>query len=338
MKTTEMMVEFLIAGILILCSVLFLTLSIFPDYTEQLFNYFGSKDFSLTQVSLFMSVFLAVSYGLGVLSETVGLWPFESLLNLIRKYNREKIEDTHDTMLKLKVFNKVEEKDSDSYTGLMRLFVLKKSNEDALYSEIMSQLNRMRLIRVLFITEVIFLIGCCFNIMHRFDNAAWFLWALVISIIISSSAIILATHRESYRDFMKFVRSCLTNWRSYTILFLFIIQAILLIACCSIIWYKCIYESQDRASWTTERTYQIINVAKNIIDPIAPINKENSTLHRRDTDTANTNSISDSVWLVIALCITISINCTLFAIKRRFERYCKAVIVSFILLYDKDLI
>jgi hypothetical protein len=78
MKTTEVIVEFVIAGILVLISLLLLVEVCDPNSVSQFLTPIGDKIASpLLHQALLLAVLLSVSYGLGIFTEFVGRITFE---------------------------------------------------------------------------------------------------------------------------------------------------------------------------------------------------------------------------------------------------------------------
>lgn len=182
MKTTVLIVEFLVAGILVSLAVVFCAYSIFSDDITGIFNDFHQvfhdstketfneyQNLPLSTSILVTTIFIAIAYGVGILSEYIGLSIFEGRLdtikkNRMRKYLKELKENGADLEKNpiLKKFEgippeKITKKQAISCIGSMRFNVLKESPE--LYQDIASQLHRLRLIRILFLVEVILLVG-----------------------------------------------------------------------------------------------------------------------------------------------------------------------------------
>jgi hypothetical protein len=81
MKTTAVLFEYLATGVLALAALLFLYASFFPE--SLLIDLL--KTWSSTQDALFLAVLASAAYSLGVVTESVGRWLFEPLLDRKKK-------------------------------------------------------------------------------------------------------------------------------------------------------------------------------------------------------------------------------------------------------------
>jgi hypothetical protein len=102
----------------------------------------------------------------------------------------------------------IKEEDAKSCIGTMRFYVLMKNS--TLYSEIESQMNRLRLIRVLFLVELILLCAIGSQLLQKFSSAMFYLWILVL--------VISAANVEAIR--IRFHRYCRAIERSFKLLML----------------------------------------------------------------------------------------------------------------------
>lgn len=167
MQTTKLIVEYIVAGIVVVLALGFLAFAIFPSEIEPLIN--GLRKSSSTDIvgaAIIALLLTSVVYGVGVISEHLGMLSFEWLLQQIkvkriRKYfqeNREWLKSSPILAQYIWVLDtdKGWEEAAQCY-GEMRFDVMMKS--PSLYAEIESQINRFRLIRVLFISETLILIA-----------------------------------------------------------------------------------------------------------------------------------------------------------------------------------
>lgn len=266
MKTTEIMVEFLIAGILILLSLLFCCMSWFPVELQTLFVHVVNSQSWLTSAPFLLVIFMSIAYGLGILSEFIGRAIFERMHDFVKKGRLQKyiekcdsdcreIFDKSPILQKFKpsepdssesdskrnavrgksrfqplpylwqrcvfyskwIGEKVLRKSSEdgqsgsndldiSVFGTMRFYVLMKSS--ALYEEIESQLNRLRVIRILFLVEVILLLAI---VPPFFQNPSWFLGLIGFALICLAATTLRAI-------WVRFNRYCRALERSYMVL------------------------------------------------------------------------------------------------------------------------
>ena len=157
MKTTALIIEYLVSGILLMAALLLLAYSIFPQDVQKFFLLLkNSKELAF----VISSVFAAIAYALGMLIEPIARIVFERLLHdRIEKERVAKYIEAHRTNLhKSSIFKKYKAnnnipsaKEAKSIIGEMRFYVLMQSS--GLYDEIESQINRLRLIRILFSRE-----------------------------------------------------------------------------------------------------------------------------------------------------------------------------------------
>lgn len=153
MKTTEVLVEHFVAGILMTAAVFFLFWSLRPQEIEPV----------LFQVSLKLKEFTAVTgallsavvYAIGLVAEAGCRFFFDwRFMDQVKKERLDSfISANRDSLVRSPILAPVS---SEPY-GLMRLYVM-KSNSD-LYREIESQMNRLRLVRVLFLVEALVVVG-----------------------------------------------------------------------------------------------------------------------------------------------------------------------------------
>lgn len=221
MKTTMLIVEFLIGGILVLLALMFLAVSFFPDEVQQVFNNIDlSQPLPVSTLLLLSTIFVAIAYTVGIFSEFFAREMFEWLLVRVRKKQVEKyLDDLHKNKVKIEknpILSKLkddfsEENNKDQVqlpTGLMRSYVLMKSPE--LYHNIASQLHRFRLMRILFLTELIFIVAIFRQSLRAISPSL--MWALVFLIVAAILTVVVIHSR--------FKRYCRDIERSYMVLVL----------------------------------------------------------------------------------------------------------------------
>lgn len=226
MTMTAIMVEFLIAGILILLALLLFTMSLFPTETQIFFVQINEAQIQLVGLSLIITVFISVAYGFGVLFEYIGMVAFEWWFAIVKARRFSRFIALNSTVLEKSSFLKEyvdtssEEEDANnkedgtnkqemrSAHGAMRFYVLMKSS--TLYSEIKSQLDRVRLIRILFFVELILLFAVIIQL-----NRGFSLTMRNLGIIIS---LIMVLNIAAINN--RFHRYCRAIERSYKMLIL----------------------------------------------------------------------------------------------------------------------
>jgi len=218
LNTTAIMVEALIAGILVLLALLLLAMSVFPSEVQTFFIKISNSQSLLAEAPLLVIV-IAIAYGFGVLFEFIGLIAFEWWFDKIKR-NRliEYLNSNRSIIAGSPILKKyvnssskkvdVKEEEARSCIGTMRFYVLMKNS--ALYSEIESQMNRLRLIRVLFLVELILLFAIGGQLLQKFSLSMFSLWMLVVVIAIANI--------EAIRK--RFHRYCRAIERSYQLLML----------------------------------------------------------------------------------------------------------------------
>jgi len=216
MKTTAIMIEFLIVGVLVLLALFFLFVSLFPIETQLFFVKINESQPWLAKAPFFLIIFVSFAYGFGVLFDYIGFIAFEWLNNMVKKKRIKKYYKLNESILKdspiLKDYkgnNKSKNHEEESsYHGEMRFFVLMESPE--LYSEIELQLKRLKIIRVLFFVELILLSSIIVQLRQKFC-AALLLLLLLISVITIANVIAI---------YQRFDRYCRSIERSYKMLIL----------------------------------------------------------------------------------------------------------------------
>ena len=170
MKTTAVLFEYLATGVLTLASLLFLYASFFPE--SQLLDLL--KTWSGIQAGLLLGVLTAAAYSAGVIAESAGRICFEWLLDRKKKQwdyfdrNKERENDPiltqyHECVEKAaRHVGSTQRQNPECVLqaiGAMKTLVMKDSPD--MYREVEANVNKMRLIRPLFLIEgvLLFVIG-----------------------------------------------------------------------------------------------------------------------------------------------------------------------------------
>ena len=216
MRTTMLIIEFLVAGILVSVALLLCGVSFFPDQTSAIIENFSSVPVSV-QV-LLGTIFVSIAYGVGIFSEYVGLSIFEGQLDRIKgkrmiKYLKDLKDEKVDLEKSciLKKFKeippeKITKKQAKSCIGPMRFYVLRESS--SLYQDIASQIHRLRLIRILFLVEIILIAAVFGQLIQRFSP-----YMIGVLVFLIAVAVV------NYKAIMsRFNRYCRAIERSYKVL------------------------------------------------------------------------------------------------------------------------
>jgi hypothetical protein len=196
MKTTVLIVEYLVAGILVLLALTLLAASIFPELISGLKSLFAQHE-SLDAISpTLVVVFAALAYGVGLVAEFLGEKTFEwwldrIKLNRLEDYLKKNNGNLHKSPLLAKYQKNPGDKTDESpvpieirLIGEMRFHVLMESAE--LYAEIESQLNRFRLIRVLVLVEAILAAAIVISLIQDYSPVLVFLLVVVVVVAIAN--------------------------------------------------------------------------------------------------------------------------------------------------------
>jgi len=81
MKTTALIVEYLMAGILVALALALCVVSFFPGQIQTMLTFFDQYK-SLPVNVLLTAVFIAIAYGIGIFTEFLGFSSFERFLLL----------------------------------------------------------------------------------------------------------------------------------------------------------------------------------------------------------------------------------------------------------------
>jgi hypothetical protein len=162
METTKLIVEYLIMGILICLSIIFLVFNISPNEAQSFWLVITQYPFLLGAGGI--AILLPIAYGIGTVVEYLGVLPYEGQLGRIKeKRFQVYVEQNRDWLTKEPLFKKhinnqpILKGASLKLYGEMRFFVL--MNNAYLYQDIERQINQVRILRVLSIVEIIFTAG-----------------------------------------------------------------------------------------------------------------------------------------------------------------------------------
>jgi len=194
MKTTMLIVEFLVGGILVSMALVFLFVSLFPgeagtilDKATAILCPYLNKDQPEGLFLLLSTLFVAIAYTVGVLSEPIAREIFEWMLNRIKRRKMENLKEYFEKdQKKLKkspiveeTEEKIKEKHKQTY-GDMRFYVLMRSQE--LYQDIASQMHRYRLMRLLFLAQLILIVAVVVQLLR--ESSSSLMRGLAVAIVI----------------------------------------------------------------------------------------------------------------------------------------------------------
>lgn len=166
-KTSALILELLVGGILVSFSIGLLIFSISPAEVQLMLARFNQLQSFPGKEAFFAAIFTATVYGIGLISESCEMDIFEKWLDKIKRKRLRKFIKRNESIFKDddvlrgyvalldndKDLDKKIEAEGPSSIGEMRFYVLMKS--PPLYGEIESQIGRGRLIRILLFAEVI---------------------------------------------------------------------------------------------------------------------------------------------------------------------------------------
>lgn len=212
MKTTMLIVEFLVGGILVSIALGFLFVSLFPGEAGTILDKATtvlcpdlSKDQLVGVFLLLSTIFVAIAYTVGVFSEPIARGIFEWILNRIKRRKMENLKEYFEKDQKnlkkspivKEIEEKIKEKHKQSY-GDMRFYVLMRSPE--LYQDIASQMHRYRLMRLLFLSQSILIIAVIVQLIREFLS-------LPMCILASPIVIIVLIFLVAYEPFIQYFES-----------------------------------------------------------------------------------------------------------------------------------
>ena len=214
MEKTRLIVEYLVAGTLIMISMTFFCLSYLEINLSCLIKYSSELKSPFINPVIVSTIFIAAAYAIGIVAEFFGERCFEWLLVKIKKDRVTKFIEMNSKIIEndplFEHFTNKPEVDWDveilkECIGKMRFSIM--CNSPALYADISAQINRFRLIRVLFVVEIIFLIAVLKRLIIYFSVDY-----ILITLIILASAWINYKAIKS-----RFGRYCRAVERSYLI-------------------------------------------------------------------------------------------------------------------------
>lgn len=219
METTKLIVEYIVAGVIILLALALLFAAIFPEELQLLISYAPALQGSSTVVfaAMLAVVLTSLAYGIGVITEYLGVITFEWLLERVKVTRIKRFFQTNWEWLQddavLRPYGnlppeKISRKTVANCHGEMRFDVLMQNAY--LYAEIESQMNRFKLIRIFFIAEVILAVALLILIARE---ASAILISLLIMVILFGCLNWLAIYH-------RFNMYCRSIERSYKVLFL----------------------------------------------------------------------------------------------------------------------
>lgn len=217
MEATRLIIEYLVAGTLTLISLFGLVISIFSNKVSVLTTV-SSPQSTLIQAILdneviLSTVFIALSYGIGIAIEYAGEQLFEKRLDRIKVERLlQFISNNKPILMKsaiLKPLIETEETKAEILTncvGQLRFFVMK--NSPSLYADIATQISRLRLIRVLFLVNVLMGIA----VLAQLFQGEFLFWVVIFGFIVTLGVI------SRMAVLSRFHRYCRAIERSYLIL------------------------------------------------------------------------------------------------------------------------
>ncbi len=214
MKTTVLIVEFLVAGTLVVLAVGVFLSCFFQSEMQRALTWLNQyQDLAAPLATI---IFVAIAYSVGVLLESIGLELFEWKLDEIKTERMKKyLKENQKDLKNSSIFNeyagdpeKISKDQAVSWMGDMRFYVLMKS--PTLYEEIESQINRLRLVRVSFLAEFILIVAV---ILRLRQNPSLFLDCILLFLMITAILTVWAIMK-------RFHRYCRAIERSYKMLVL----------------------------------------------------------------------------------------------------------------------
>ena len=163
METTKLIVEYLIIGLLICLSIIFLIFNIFPNDIQSVWLTITQYP-SLVGAGV-IGMLLPIAYGVGMVVEYLGMIPYEGRFNVVKEKRFPiYIEQNLDWLTKTPLFKKFPKDHlaipigtGRKLYGEMRFFVL--MNNAYLYAEIERHHNQIRILRVLTFVETFIIVG-----------------------------------------------------------------------------------------------------------------------------------------------------------------------------------
>jgi hypothetical protein len=217
LKTTTLIIEWLIGGILVSLALVVLAVSFFPRETQGILAWFTARQSPAAYEALLATIVTAIVYAVGILSEFVGRALFEPLLDKIKQERFKQYLQAHQAKLSksetLKEWgtappDMISTSRASACLGEMRFEVLMKSPE--LYGEIEREMNQFRLIRVLFLVEAMLGVAIARQLLQGFSV---FLTCSLVFVIVLACVTWLAVRS-------RFHRYCRAIERTYKVLVL----------------------------------------------------------------------------------------------------------------------
>lgn len=175
MATTALLVEYLVSGVLSLFGLVILVYGYQGNWEFLNFSNIITEDMD-KWIFAGYGVIISLSYGLGILVESVALNMLEWLHKGIKESRKKRFTEKYLKKTGLLIsFNIDEEK---SYTSAMRYYVLKR--DASLFREIEGQHTRMRLTRVMFLLTLLMFLAISLRVFSIFQ-----LYHAIIILLIS---------------------------------------------------------------------------------------------------------------------------------------------------------
>ena len=212
MKTTEVILEMLVAGALATGSLLLLFWSVRPAEVERSLATIAARVAAHVAGPVGAVLLGAAAYSAGILSEYVARAFFEPWLNGTKRRRLQKLVDDYKSKLEvspiLREFGReetpqIDDRGAKEKVGQMRFEIRRLSSEHA--RDVESKVNRMRLVRVLFFVEIFCILSTLFWLWRRWSPALLLLCLFLAAVLFINWKAVL------YR----FDRYCLTIERAY---------------------------------------------------------------------------------------------------------------------------
>jgi hypothetical protein len=176
MGTTKLTVEFVISGVIMSLAVFLLANSLFTVFDDLLTFIDAHSAWISANWGLLAIIGTSISYGLGVVSEYLGLVAFEWLLNKVKEKRMQELISSDSVIIQKSPLLLQYKSDDDiqmtckevsAFYGDMRFHVMMENSR--LYTQIEMYMNRFLLIRVLFLAEVIVLVSFLIGTIKAFS-------------------------------------------------------------------------------------------------------------------------------------------------------------------------
>jgi hypothetical protein len=196
MDTTKLIVEYLIIGILVVLSIVFLVFNISPQEFIPVVDLMNPNA-SLIGTTAFIIILLPIAYGIGIVAEYLGMLLYEWRFNAVKEKRFSPfVERNFSWLLKEELFKDLVKKDRPVPAGIglklygeMRFFIL--MNSTYLYAEVERQLNQVRILRSFTIAEIIFVLGFAVQLIMggNFVSASIGLISMILLIVSNIAAV-----------------------------------------------------------------------------------------------------------------------------------------------------